>query len=399
MNQRGDPRAYVVALSHPFQPEAQGAQIPDLFSFPTQTNVTRQVFTVSTDGSGNCDFVIQPNILSTIAAKNILTNGTTGTVTSQISGGNAWFQSEVQNGFSEFGLVDPAQLAQIYARYRLVAMGVRIKSLIPPLNQQGRIICAKVPSLSHMAVYSSGLETGIQPNMAGVYPAQTPNATWEDYLGYYELPGIDGSGFISNSMLSLPSAHENSVSGMSLDNGLEIVPTVCSSDFSKWRDGVCSSALDNNEPGTNTTQYQWGQNVGGVAPDGSILTLQLDEDFLMQGGWSVLAFRASGLAPNPSGSPPVAVFDVEIVMHLEGLPPVGNTALVTSARMPPVHPGLMNAAIAAAHSIPHFRKIIHDGRHRVEHALQKARHFFSGVDHWLSNPAHDMAIAAVMGGF
>ena len=205
------------------------------------------------------------------------------------------------------------------------------------MNQQGRLICAKVPSLSHSAVYNE----------------QTPNALWQDYLGYYELPLPDGTGYISQSMLSLPSSHENMVSGLSLDGGLEVVGSISSPDAFKWRDGTNSYLIDSQDDGVGQTgQTQWIKMNGGFPfPTGAVY----DEDFEMQGGWSVLCFRASGLPTATSLTP---IFDVEVVFHLEGLPPVGSSVLVTAGRMPPVHMGLLNAAVHAASKKPHFKKII-----------------------------------------
>lgn len=366
---------YVTCLSHPFSPHGKGAQVPDMYSFPTQTNILQTVYTLSTtDTTGNIDFVVQPNPLATVAAS----YGALGTP--QLAGGNAWWSNNyaataTNRGFTESGMVTQSSLAAVYARYRVVAFGLRIRCLLPPINQSGRLICSKVPSMEEFACY---------PNYVG-------QASWSQYLSFYQLPNIDTTtGYMSNSMLALPSSHENMVAGLSMDGGLEVVGTMCSPLALTFRDASNTSVVGSDLSGNKI--YQSGALTVGSAGSALPLLPPLDGDWLKQGGWSTFCFRASGLANVASGTP---VFDVEVIFHLEGVPPVGTTSLVSAGQAPPVHQGLLNAAIHVAKQQPHFRKIITEAAHHhkhISHGLHTAARFLGFNDfghaltHFAMNP-------------
>jgi hypothetical protein len=420
--------AYPIALSHPFEPEAEGAQVPDLYTFPTQTSMLRTQFTLIAPPSsnGNVDFVVQPNLFCTVAASAPYSAGGS---FNPIQGGVPWTQSVVtqvgQNQFWEAGMVSVSQLAAQYARYRLVGWGVRVRSLIPPLNQQGTIVCTKVPSLSHWmnlqygntgppVVYGPTLgvvqyQTGY--SASAVTGSGSPCISWPQYLDYYELPGVDASGYITESVLGMPNSHQTSLAGMSLDNGLEVVGKVSSPAAFQWRDA-------SNDPGNFNIANQQGLypvciggqmlvqvNAGVQATDTQIYDDQIvginDEDFIHQGGWSVLCFRASGLAQSDSQNTPQ--FTIEVVMHIEGVPFCQSSTVLSGAKYPIYAPHLLEMSLDHASRLPTYRKAVtptnHNGglKPHLEHLANSAAHHVAKY-YGYSSPQQALSSLALQGG-
>lgn len=352
---------FVSAITHPFAESAEGGTWPDEYSLPTCTQQLRSAFTVSTtDNSGELDIVVQPNPFCTLACGNGPNAGT-----SHISGGNQWFGNAVPGGFYEYGLVTTAQIAQYFARYRVVGWGVRFRNLQPPLNQQGKFYAAKVPSINQFALYNTGY---------------TADAKWTDYLGFYELPQVGTTGYVTNSIIGLPTAMENMVSSLSLGGGLEVVGKVTSPVCQEWRDAQLNSVIDTASPDNPITQsgqvmFQTNATTGQPYP-----VVSMDSDFLRQGGWSVLVIKATGLPTTPG-----PIFDLEVVMHLEGIPPVGQTIIFSPCRAPIVHGALKDAALNYASRLPTFRRISNHHGH-VKNALSGVSRFlgFKDFGHLLS---------------
>ena len=124
---------YVTCVNDPFNLKAEGAQVPDMYSFPTATSKCNVIYTFSVSSEnaaagGNVDFVVQPNIFSSLA---VSCNWNTGTDV-VVSGGAPWYEPDFANipqtaysgtrSFREFGVADAAQIAAQYDRYRVVSL-------------------------------------------------------------------------------------------------------------------------------------------------------------------------------------------------------------------------------------------------------------------------------------
>ena len=346
--------SYAACLIHPFSPEAEGAQVPDMYSFPTQTAFMRRVLTVSTpsvtgtNGAlGALDFVVQPNLFGTVAFQ------ANATVNNVVTGGSTWYASTLANtgasqpggnnnasppvstaGFSEMGVCAASQVTSTFSRYRVVGWGIRVKSVLPPLNQQGTVFIAKVPALEEFGAYaSSGVTAGY----------------WNDYLNYYELPQIDSSGFITTDIIRMQTAMSTEVAHMTLEEGIEVVGSVCSPLAFEWRDGKNVASLTTSGAGAQQGLIITNTAAANVAV--------LDQDFYRQGGWPAILFTARGLPTNPN----VAIFTLEIIFHLEGVPQLGST-VISGGIVPPVNMQILASAIHHAHKMPHFRKIARQAR-------------------------------------
>ena len=69
----------------------------------------------------------------------------------------------------------------------------------------------------------------------------------------------------------------------------------------------------------------------------------------MQGGWSTSVVRLSGL---PTG----AVFTLELVYHIEGVPNCNNHTLSSSAKYPIYRPDLLEVAQQTSSKLPWWRR-------------------------------------------
>lgn len=432
---------YVSTVLAPFSKEAEGGQVPDMYSFPTQTSVLRTQFTLSTmPNSSDLDFVLQPNIYACLAVS--FPSASVVTATAPVSGGNQWFQSVPVtaagvNGFVEYGVATPNQMAAQYARYRVVGYGVRIKSILPPLTQQGSIVATQIPSVKewmnfNCQVNANYLEVGgsggqfqpptngfipqdpqAPPDTAnnlnigaeawlcgGLYPAQTDgittvplqcslNPSWASYLQFYEMPGVDNSGFLTQTMLALPVAHQMTVPGLTLDNGMTIIGRQTSPGCYGWRNpgnnpgsftSTALSLVSGDDPVSVKTTYTLGQQmlcdtsalvpnlkiaVGGAgvtSTQNNCYNNQIvgmtDEDYVFQDGWSTLCFRAAGL---PKSTTAQAVFTLDIVFHIEGVPFCGSSSVVSGARYPFYSAGALEQVAQLQSAEAFFKKGIYIG--------------------------------------
>jgi len=409
--QEGAEGRYLIALADPFSNKAGGAQVPDVYSFPTATTQVKETFTISVQpNQTDVDFVVQPSLFTTIAYSDFAT----------CAGGFVNYSSILRNasgtGFTENSIVSQATISGKFSRYRIVGGGVKIKVLTPTLTQQGQLFCCLVPSLTHSAWFPmESIANAVQNG----FPISTNQglANWNDYLTYYELPGVDGLGLISTQIQGMPLAHTNMLSGTTLEGGIEIAFKNASPDSLKFRDASPVTALTSAlgqyggfeaGQGSGVANYQYGSGVnqGGqvfttsfigsgttgpvnvpsllvagetatpLAPGevqyvgiatGSTLSSQtytpianpMDEDFLHTGGWSALCFRATGLSTSTTAT---ATFSVEVCFHLEGVPSIPATANLYgqvqsfNASYPPVNPHAMHAAHHIAGHLPVFKK-------------------------------------------
>jgi hypothetical protein len=475
-------RSYLAALTAPFSDDAMGAQVPDLYSFPTSTEYVKTEFTVYTqDSSGNCDFAVLPHIYQSFYASNASASVMGGVSIPDFTTVPSLSPLNPLTGCALAGVVTPAVLSSSFSQYRIVGFGARVRPLLAPLNQQGRLILASVPSggtAFPLGVFGSAYEAVL--NNA---PSVTPNANLLPWLG---LPSVDGSGYLSTNMLNIPDAQEYAYSELGLKGGLEWVSkstgpstldflpalnltglNTMSSASPVLPGGVGVSLPCENvnfgSVGTmciescncvlvscNATSYQINiicnsvQNLGGVmtsvpavgdflavtppginmfnpllplpivmacvsssvvsgtewnytltlscpvnqtvstaaaglifmrtiiVPPRSVVNLggatgttstgvscvaassAVDPSYLSTAGWSQLCCRATGL-PNTGG---LAVFSVEVVYHLEGIPNVPTSGgFATSGHVPPTNGMFMAASLEAAASLPHFRRL------------------------------------------
>jgi len=178
--------SYAAALNAPFSEAALGAQIPDIFSYPTDTKHFRQSFTIKTDINGNWEGVLLPSPVFSVAApmRCIADN----TYTKSLEGGVDLFGADVEvpsasvvSGTSGNLLAMQVSscakvetLAGIFERYRVVGWGYKLRAITSVNATAGRVKVASIPAPRTLPDAAFLNNTGAaRPDMVGttfVYP-------------------------------------------------------------------------------------------------------------------------------------------------------------------------------------------------------------------------------------
>lgn len=263
-------RSYLAALVAPFSRDAIGAQVPDLYSFPTETQMIRCEFTIGTDNQGNCDFVVQPSLWQTLICNCPATAGGVSPNSSPANLGGV-YNAEFSPG--TLGVVTPTSttswsavgvlgatingpLAQQMQRYRIVGWGTRLRCLVAPLSQQGRVILATLPSAR------LSFPSGLAGNAAGV-----SNSTNAIAYTFMDLPTPGAEGYMTTEILNVPESMECMLSDLAIKGGIEFVGKPTASGNISFRDSFNDVAL--------TSSLSLGEVATGNLSSGAITTVQL----------------------------------------------------------------------------------------------------------------------------
>lgn len=304
--------SFQAALTEPFSDAALGAQIPDLYSFPTETTHVRCSIKIKTGGDGNFDFVMFPHPLYTAwTGSGIISGGSPVTVEGAGLPSSPFYQ----------GAVSPDALSQRYDDYRVVGGGLRLKWINNFEAATGRIFYAQKPSAQYALGSTSADASGNPP-------------TEEQCYQYLDLP-YDGSR-LPVTILNLPLAGEVSATELMESGNLAMNLRVCSADFTRFRDSE-----DSDRGPVMVTENE--------ATDG--INNKISPSYIDMAGWSCCLLRGTGLPANSD------VLDVEIIMHLEGTPALAASGSYLVGGKPKinVNPASMWATIAAASRTPFAR--------------------------------------------
>ena len=375
--------SYAIAVADPFNPEADGAQVPDVWSFPTSTTKVTLDFAVLCDDDGNCAFTVMPDLVTTIAVQNSLIN------TPTLVGG---FSNQSQNTASVSnptlqGVVATSALQAQYENYRIVGWGVQVRATQAPLNQQGSVFVAATP------VTANRLE----------HPQVTTTADW---LLWHSFPGTDTTGYTSTQIQNIPEAKILEYSALSAAGGVEFVSKHCTAAAVEFRDsynncvvssnGLILGASSNNTlvQGVPSIAYR-NTGVPPVAMDADVYLYDVNSpEYINIKGWSALQFRGQNLAVSGTTT---NVLNVQVMFHLEGILPiaqdVGIAGFNAGAKLPPVNPNGMNNALAQAASLPFFRNVRRHGKRALEMAGRAER----GVKTAIGYGTKAMQIGAAFG--
>lgn len=230
--------AYLEALTNPFSREAIGAQVPDMYSFPTETQMVKCIFTLGNDTEGNLDFVITPSLFQTIICGSPLVGATQGNCPNRSVAtiGGIWISdfnptsgvmvqvapvvsstlSLCQGSWISAGVVDPAVVSSQMQRYRIVGMGCRINCLAAPLNQQGKLVLASFPSPRLC------FPTRLAGNTGNVATTAS-NASYATVMQWLDLPWPDASGYATTEILNVPEAQSVTVADLAVNGAIQWV--------------------------------------------------------------------------------------------------------------------------------------------------------------------------------
>lgn len=269
-----DTMDWAAGIVDPFS--AQDIKVPDMFSYPTITASSKGIHVVAADLNGNIQLVVAPYpTLSIIAVAGAMT--TTG-----------MYQYPSK---PVFAATSTENLNALFANYRVVSVGIRVKNLIAPLSATGRVIIA--PYISAGAIPGHNF---IKNNVIdGGYLAQAVTANASNNMN----------------LLSLPFAKEYSIQ--------ELI-----SGTAHWSTRPTTTECYNlhSPAGQNasaTTFY--GHSVGGVynssvGPVGATDTI----DSNLPNNYTGCIVYATGLPPSQ------AALQFEYIYHYEGTPAMSTMA-------------------------------------------------------------------------
>ena len=360
---------FAAALNAPFSEAALGAQIPDVYSYPTDTRHFRQSFTVTTDGSGAAEIVVLPNpIMSITAQQRGFITGGVNYVYDCVSGGtnigtaqSAYPGAPIANAISfpnsvlasggtgngnimlTHGCITQSELAKLFVKFRVVGWGYKIRALGNLSTTQGRIQVASVPAPNLLPCASE-----MELSAGGAVPV-----FWPQCEAFYSIFGSSSGGspqtgrgdFVRNFLA--PAAGALTPAGFSgnlLDYPINVEATavqlqtaplrghgkVCGKLYDEWRNtaaffsgGLVSATGAMYDVGE--TFNTWTGSVYAASTTtlsgalGSAIASKFQFDSNNMDGWNCvpIAFIGCGAFAN---------FEVELIYHVEGVPllAIGN---------------------------------------------------------------------------
>jgi len=317
-------RQHLLATHCPFDARAKGARQPSQYAVATNVHTSTVSYTLTTDASGNFDVVVLPHPIFTVLGGYSTITG--GVVATSLGTGGTTVQAVRGN-------VSAANLGATYANYRVVAWGVRLKSLQSFTNAAGRVYAANIPTNPQL------------PLVAGT--GGTTATVWA------ALPvPFDGTG-VSNQLLNYPrSVHMNGAELVS-EGGIELRPHITGPGYEHFKE---SSSLEEQglcAPGA----------AGAIAFRSSL-------GYGDVSGGSLIAIRGDGLTAS------AAVMLVEVIFHLEGSPIISSSAgaIVPAAPVPPPTPNAslhMASAVASLATSPFVTYISDKVRDEAQGAARK----------------------------
>lgn len=277
-------RQYYNCLRSPFDESSYGARVPDQYAVDTQTFSVHHNIPCSTDASGNLDLIISPSLgMYAFSSR------------SSVITGNSWVTMDASGAGQWLGLT-PSSLAGKMVNYRIVGMGVRVCSVASMTNAAGRVIIATLPVENWLNNNDSSLNTYACPTDSN----KTKQAFFNDW-GIAATSGVVDVGstdqYTNHKAYSMLELAETTV---------EIEPKIISAQAFNFRKSADNTGSPSATVVSQTTS-------AGVALTGNTDSLRVD-------GHETTIITVSG------GVASVAVLDVEVIFHLEGVVQPTTTA-------------------------------------------------------------------------
>jgi hypothetical protein len=270
--------SYAASLLDPFSTLALGAQVPDMYSFPTATYHAEGTLSFGNSSTaGLASWLILPH--PTITALDTL-----GTVSTNMT-------TNLQSYTTATGVYAAVTAPNLYAalsNFRVVGMGIQIRNLMAVTAATGRIIIAPIPIAGPIP------GPGLLATAGGGGP-----------VGSQIAQNCTGVGAFNGNLLDLPGSVEFAIQDIMVQ-GVEshFVP-------------ITPNAF-NFHAAANTSQVGSDYQIGGeYQTGGAIATTALDASpYEDATGWTAWAVYAEGLPSAATGS----LLEVKYILHLEGSP-------------------------------------------------------------------------------
>ena len=328
-------KKFVAALTLPFNKNAIGAQVPDSWSFPTETRFIKADFKLYADAAGNLDFTLMPSLFQSILTStpdsvsgsvpnvNVNINAIGIDPQFQISGFSGPPSGASDGNWNLGGVAVAPLLAAQLNQYRIVGWGARVRALIAPINQSGRLIFSSTPS-NEMALF--------EPNVGLV----VGGTTYTDVANFFKLPTPGPDNYLTTEMLNVPDAMECMFSDLSLSGGMQWVSKCTSPDSLRFR------SVDNSlVQGSTSLGYGLTDGLG----TGSATAITVPADVYLYEGAPNTAFGPEAFTSSLSATTPFSYFCS---------PNAGSSASLFNVQLGPFESvtGLINAWIHTGGPIP-----------------------------------------------
>jgi len=302
-------KSFATALMSPFSPDAIGAKVPDLYSFPTSSYHLKNTFTLG--GASNFGVVCMPNPFVS------LVDVSAGGSCVLTRGGAA--QTSANTGV--YGLTTEALLATVCTEFRMVGAGIKIRNLQAPLVGVGRIYVAVVPLCEGLPPVSF---LNFNALSAAGYTAMLSNC------------GLPSPSLCTSSALqNLPLSGDYVVSDLVAGCEIDINHAVFHPAFYTMKAAITSSTFGAGP--TATGDQLLVNSVGAVA------SLGLRDNMSVQGSAAIILYF-EGFPSTAS----LALVEVDIIQHYETTPIIGQAAGVG---LTPSPAGLPSVALGSTATV------------------------------------------------
>lgn len=293
---KGSTSNYLGLLSSPFSQPLFGAKLPDPYSAYTDSYRLHGEFKViAPSGTTTAAYIIKPNPFLSI----IDTQSWAGGISTSSAAG---FTVSPQNSYF-WGLTTPSALQNVMSNYRIVSHGIKIRLMTPQQRVTGRLIIARAP------------RSGPDPAF-GVY--KDINFAWGYQTSAHSPISPVPPNPVLNSpfILELPESQDFSDIEM-IGRNITVVNSPNSYEAFKF------NRLTGGSSYVNASYQDSDEFVGSTLTSGYY---HVDNS----AGWDDIYLYFDGL---PTDATPVC--NIEMVMHLEGVPNISSATTIVAV---PSHP-------------------------------------------------------------
>lgn len=313
-------KRYYNALINPFDRNSFDVRVPDQYSAPTVTYFTKQSLTLTSDVNGEIDLICFPNLVQcALSPRGCL----------PVTGSSNWSPGAAGVDVAgAFNGVDMAGFKTKMINHRIVSYGVRITNTASMVNVSGKVFAATLPISSWAAHKNIPLD--------GVAQVQDSSMTVTNILTAYGIPNVSSKVDIAR-VAMLPGSIV--MSALQTASGtLQVAPKIIDAESLTFRSSDYTNGLG----------FSAFRQAAGTVYSADASSWRIS-------GFESVVLSASGLPPN------TALFDVELIYHLEGCQAVASSVsqILPSVRVQSkVDVVGMLQAVAKAATQPSFTNVV-----------------------------------------
>lgn len=331
--------SFANAILSPFDPAAEGAQIPDYYSFPTNTAHLKTSFKITSDATGDVDWAFLPSLLASVYTNHgLMVSG----LPTQLLYPTQQLPVATTTNAAINSIVTQSQLAA-FDTYRLVGAGMRLRSMLIPQTSTGTLYAASFPAGPRLI---NAFEPNLVSNLVGQQSVNGINLPQLQVLNHFppiQTTLTSGATLFDQAFQAHPTAKV--IEHYELNqNGLEVALKPVDGRWCNWRSATNATVVG----GASNASY--GDSVIITATGVPIASTAIYEPaWEDSAGWSAFYFRGTGFPANTT------LFTAEIIYHIEYIPPTAS--LLSAANFPPVNKNMLDEVLDAAAKMPLYRSL------------------------------------------